>query len=102
MNDLEKALRYNPFDGDFGEPGDRCLRDKIVTFRKGGKCVDCLDEIVPGTRGRSLTMLWADRSGPITGRYCKACTEAQATAFEDEGKALDARWNVRRRHEAAA
>ena len=88
---MEAALKYNPFDGDFGMPGDRQLRDGIVTFRRQHKCVHCTGPIEPGTRGRSLTMLWADGDGPVTGRYCTSCTAAMALVFVDDGAALDAR-----------
>lgn len=41
MTDLSAALRHNPFEGDFGSPGDRVLRDKIVTARRPGICITC-------------------------------------------------------------
>jgi hypothetical protein len=93
MIDLAKACRYNPFDGDFGDVGDRTLRDKIVTFRFPHDCCLCPATIKKGERGRSLTKLWVDGSpAPVaTYRYCEACTKAMATVFEDYGKALDAR-----------
>ena len=91
---IEDAMQYWPFDGDFGMPGDRKLRDGIVTFRKPHVCVHCFGEIKPGTRGRSLTMLWDDGDGPTTGRYCAECTEAMAICFTDDGAALDARFQL--------
>ena len=88
---MESALKYWPFDGDFGMPGDRKLRDEIVTFRTRHACVNCTGPIEPGTKGRSLTMLWVDGNGPVTGRYCTACTEAMALVFNDDGAALEER-----------
>lgn len=88
MAALTEALKYNPFDGDFGEPGDRELRDKIVKFRKAGPCHICGGDVVPGTRGRSLTMLWMS-DGPMNYRYCSECTKAMAAVWTDEGRALD-------------
>lgn len=90
---LTPACRYNPFDGDFGDVGDRELADKIVTFRYSHECCLCPATIKAGEVGRSLTMLWADGSpAPIaTYRYCRACTEAMAKVFKDNGRALDAR-----------
>ena len=91
---MEAALKYWPFDGDFGMPGDRKLRDGIVKFRYRHECVHCRGPVEPGTKGRSLTMLWEDGNGPVTGRYCTACTEAMAILFEDEGAAFDARFDL--------
>lgn len=91
---MDAALKYWPFDGDFGMPGDRKLRDGIVTFRLSHTCVHCRGRIEPGTRGRSLTMLWDDGDGPTTGRYCAQCTEAMALIFRDDGAAFDARFNA--------
>lgn len=90
---LAEACRYNPFDGDFGDPGDRTMRDKIVRFRFAHDCCMCPATIQKGETGRALTMLWADGSpAPIcTYRYCAECTKAMALVFKDNGKALDAR-----------
>lgn len=88
---LTEALRYFPFDGDFGNVGDRILRDKIVRFRKAGPCHICGVDVEPGTEGRSLTMLWVD-DGVMTYRYCTPCTQAMADNWSDDGKSLDARF----------
>lgn len=89
MNEAD-VMSYNPFDGDFGAPGDRLLRDRIVTARSGGDCHLCGGKIQPGTRIRS-------RSGVIDGslmswRWCTACCEAMALSWTDDGKALEARY----------
>lgn len=94
MTDLSRACSYNPFDGDFGDVGDRTLRDKIVRFRKARQCHCCAQDVKPGTQGRSLTMLWVS-DGPMEYAYCTECTEAQATCFDDYGKALDLRFSLR-------
>lgn len=90
---LAEATKYNPFDGDFGDPCDRTLRDGIVTFRFQHDCCLCPATIEKGESGRSLTMLWADGSPArvATYRYCHACTKAMAKVFRDNGRALDAR-----------
>lgn len=90
---LMAACSYNPFDGDFGDSGDRELRDKIVAFRFSHDCCLCPATIRKGEIGRSLTMLWADGApAPVaTYRYCRACTEAMALVFKDDGKAINAR-----------
>jgi hypothetical protein len=99
MTDLARALEYNPFDGDFGDQGDREFRDGIVKFRKAGGCHLCGNDVKPGTFGRSLTMLWVT-DGVMTYRYCTECTEAQASSWTDNGRAIDARYAERSRSTA--
>jgi hypothetical protein len=99
MADLCKALLHNPFEGDFGDQGDRELRDKIVTFRKSRTCHCCAQDVKPGTMGRSLTMLWAS-DGPMSYAYCHECTKAQAKSWDDDGRALDKRFALRWRSRA--
>jgi hypothetical protein len=101
MTDLALALDYNPFDGDFGDVGDRELRDKIVKFRKPRRCHCCGQNVKPGTTGRSLTMLWIS-DGVMSYAYCHKCTEAQAESWTDQGRALDKRFAVRGRALVAA
>ena len=108
MTDFNEAecLQYNPFDGDFGEPGDKVLSDKIVTARKESPCCECLTPIQKGERVRSMSAVF---SGDLHSyRWCSACCHAFSLAFsydddeEDEFvAALDARSAVRARNEAA-
>lgn len=42
------CLQINPFEGDFGVPGDRVLSDKIVTGRSDKPCVECLTPTAKG------------------------------------------------------
>ena len=44
--DEAECLKTNPFEGDFGSPGDKVLKDKIGTARKGGTC-----GVSPGAMG---------------------------------------------------
>lgn len=94
MSDLSKALLYDPFSGDFGDVGDRSLHDKIVRFRTARPCHCCGQDVKPGTQGRSLTMLWV-ADGVMSYPYCNDCTEAQAKCWDDDGKAIDARFALR-------
>jgi hypothetical protein len=65
------CLAVNPFDGDFGSPQDRTLRDKIVVSRKAGGCHLCGQQIIPGTMIRSRTDIF---DGEIaTYRWCTEC-----------------------------
>jgi hypothetical protein len=101
MAALSEALKYNPFDGDFGDVGDRELRDKIVRFRKARACHCCAQKTKPGTLGRSLVMLWMT-DGPMSYAYCHECTQAQADSWTDEGAALDRRFALRSRTHSSA
>lgn len=94
----EDCLAYNPFEGDFGEPGDRTLSDKISTSRKEHKCNECLETIQKGERYRNIKSVI---NGDILAyKFCYKCCEAFAAAFdyEDEEKferLLDERSQVR-------
>ena len=78
---LVLALQYDPFAGDRGDLGDRCFKDKIVTFRKEAKCSECLGDILKGDRGRSMTMPWQS-DGVTHYRICPYCTKAMARCVE--------------------
>jgi hypothetical protein len=97
MTDLERALNYDPLAGD-RDHGGRHLRDRIVTARRDGWCVECLGEIAKGTRIRSLTLLWRDE-GPRTYRLCHECTKAQAAWVDGDEVPLEARMRLRRKNE---
>lgn len=70
----ELALQFNPFDGDFGAPGDIVLSDKIVTARKEGPCSHCGCAICKGERVRSMS---AKFDGQLMSyRWCALCCAA--------------------------
>jgi hypothetical protein len=87
--DERACLQVNPFDGDFGSPGDRVLKDKIGTARKGGMCGMCRQEIQPGERVRLLAAIFDGRM--MSYRWCSACCAAMAVSWHDEGRTLEAR-----------
>lgn len=91
--DEEAVLQTNPFEGDFGEVGDRTLKDKMVTARKATVCHDCAQAINPGDRIRSRTDI---ASGEMMSfRWCPLCREAMAKSREDGGEAWSARVELR-------
>lgn len=96
MKTLDEAdvLAYDPFDGDFGEPGDRTLLDKMATARKSGPCHLCDGEIVPGERVRRRTDI-ADGE-MMSFRWCNACCVAMAKSEADGADAVEARAALRR------
>lgn len=92
MNE-DDALAYDPFASDFGSPGDRTLRDKMVTARRTGECHNCAQTIQTGERTRSRTDV-ADGE-MMSFRWCQACCEAMALSWTDDGKAICARYAMR-------
>lgn len=91
--DEQKCLQYNPFEGDFGEPGDRVLKDKICTSRKTGECHNCGTCIQPGERTRRLTAVFGGQL--LSYRWCELCCSAMAAWWTDDGEAMTARFASR-------
>lgn len=78
-----------PFDGDFGSPDDRILKDKMATARKGGACSLCEQEIRPGERIRTMAAVF---DGDLMSyRWCNACCAAMAQSWLDDGEAYEQR-----------
>ncbi len=84
--DEEECLRVDPFEGDFGDPSDKILKDKIVTARKARSCYFCEEDVVPGTRIRTRTMLLAGQLHCYS--WCEKCCAAMAKSWDDDGFAL--------------
>ncbi len=79
---LDAALRVDPFAGDFGCPGDKTFKDKIIKVRKEGPCHHCAEAIKKGSLARSRTELF---DGTIeTYRWCQPCTELMARYHDDD------------------
>ena len=101
FNEVE-CLAYNPFDGDFGEPGDKVLSDKIVSTRKESTCVECLTTTQKGERVRSLSAVFGGKL--FSYRWCSACCRMFSLAFSDDpdeyDKAIAERSSVRNRNAA--
>lgn len=92
--DEPECLAYNPFEGDFGEPGDRTLKDKIVTARKPGPCHICGSEIKPGERVRSRVDVCGGEL--MSFRWCQECCVAMASSWDDHGRGIEKRYSLRR------
>jgi ribosomal protein L24E len=83
------ALSYDPFAGDFGEVGDRVLKNKIVTARKGGECHICGQPIEPGTEIRVMSEI--SDGEMMSFRFCHLCCVAMAASWTDSGKEIERR-----------
>lgn len=93
---LESSLYFNPFDGDFGVPGDRTLKDKIVKFRKPHVCHICDADIKAGELGRNLVEVFYGDIGSFY--FCPECCVAMAKSVDDvedeEVCAIDRRYEL--------
>lgn len=84
-----ECLSVNPFEGDFGDPQDTVLSDKIVSARKQHECGCCKSRIEKGERYRSLSAIF---DGDLKSyKFCQLCCQAMAACFDDDGKAWEAR-----------
>ena len=85
-------LNYDPFDGDFGDQGDKILSDKIVTAKWTHKCFHCGEVISIGESHRSRVDI-IDGS-IVTYRWCAKCCAAMIVDMEDKtgmGEAMENR-----------
>lgn len=101
MDDIGKCLGFDPFEGDFGNPGDRTFRDRIATARKAYECSHCGGAICIGDRHRSRI----DKvDGEIMSfRWCTDCcavmagceADAQTEEELDQRDAYEERWEAK-------
>lgn len=94
MNEAD-VLAVDPFEGDFGEPGDMTLKNIMVTARKAGECHLCGRLTVPGTRVRVMTEKFEGRLEYY--RWCNKCCEAMAKSWHDDGRAYERRAAMRKK-----
>lgn len=87
--DESACLDVNPFEGDFGEPSDRVLQDKIVTTRKPAMCGCCRGVTEVGERTRSIKAIFDGQM--MSYRFCSECCHAMARMWDDDGEAWEAR-----------
>ena len=80
------VLAFDPFEGDFGEPGDSVLRDKMVNVRTPGPCSHCGCQIHKGER---IRIMWAKFGDLMSYRWCALCCEAMAKCQAQESSGDD-------------
>jgi hypothetical protein len=83
MAERHTPLDFDPFEGDFGDQGDRCLSDAMVTARKAHACSHCRGPIAAGETYRSRSDI-AD-GGLMRWKWCALC----CTAMVEQMAALD-------------
>ena len=81
MSADQQILDFDPFEGDFGMPGDKVFTNKMVVARKPGPCSHCEAEIVKGERVRRQVSKFDGEL--MTHRWCALCCKAMAE-YEDQ------------------
>ncbi|WP_426304061.1 hypothetical protein ACN9MJ_13685 [Acidovorax facilis] len=70
-------LQFDPFEGDFGTPGDKVFSNRMVIARKPGPCSHCGTAIAKGERIRRQESKFDGEL--MTHRWCALCCMAMAT-----------------------
>lgn len=94
-HDLDSALDFDLFEGDFGEPGDTELSNKIVTGRGEYKCFICYGTILKGEVHRSAK--WKFDGELMLYRCCNECCVAMVASVEgdyEESDPTEARYTL--------
>lgn len=78
----DKILAFDPFEGDFGVPGDRVFSNRMVIARKIGPCTHCGTEIKGGERVRRQTSKFDGEL--MSHRWCSLCCSAMASSYEED------------------
>lgn len=76
-------LDFDPFEGDFGAPGDKVFTNRMAIARKPGPCSHCDMEITKGERVRRQTSKFDGEL--MTHRWCALCCAAMAN-YEAEAE----------------
>lgn len=77
----ELILEFDPFEGDFGDQGDKVFKNRMVVARKEGPCAHCEMQIKKGERVRSQSSKFDGQL--MTHRWCALCCEAMALYFDE-------------------
>lgn len=81
-DELQDALDFDLFQGDFGEPADTELSNEIVLGRKIYTCFICCEEIQPGEIHRSAK--WKFDGDLMSYRCCNACCRAMVQSVNGD------------------
>jgi hypothetical protein len=73
----DAILKFDPFEGDFGMPGDVVFTNKMSIARKPGPCSHCGLEICKGDKVRRQASKFDGEL--MTHRWCVMCCTAMAT-----------------------
>lgn len=84
-----EVLEYDPFEGDFGDPGDQIFKDRMVTARKNHECSMCGQNVEIEERHRYIAAKFD--GALIEYRYCHACCNAMFNCLETDGQSIEER-----------
>jgi predicted nucleic acid-binding Zn ribbon protein len=73
----DAVLSFDPFEGDFGIPGDKIFSNRMAIARKPGPCSHCGTDIAKGERIRRQTSKFDGEL--MTHRWCALCCTAMAS-----------------------
>lgn len=76
----QQILDFDPFEGDFGAPGDKVFTNRMSIARKPGPCAHCESEIAKGERVRRQVSKFDGEL--MTHRWCALCCKAMASYEE--------------------
>jgi hypothetical protein len=99
MSEPITPLDFNPFEGDFGDQGDKTLTDTMVKARKPHFCSHCAGDIAVGELHRSRADI-ADGEF-MRWRWCALCCEAMVLELVGQDDDGDEPYPFERRHNIA-
>jgi hypothetical protein len=77
----EKILNTDLFAGDYGEPSDRTLSNKMVVAAKSHQCGHCKGPIAKRERHRCFVEIFDGEM--TTGRCCAECCAAMVKDYDE-------------------
>lgn len=100
MESISEALYFDPFEGDFGNSGDRTIKDKITKFRKPHRCHICDVITNVGEVGRNRVDVI---DGDLHSFYfCHECCMSMVARLNDcDDETITQRYALRRRSSTA-
>jgi len=81
------VLDFDPFEGDFGMPGDKVFLNKLVTGRKQHQCSHCDGLIIIGEQHRYQSSKFDGEF--MVHRWCAACCQAMVTVLQAYNRSND-------------
>lgn len=87
LSNDDLILEFDPFEGDFGMPGDKVFSNKMVIARKPGPCAHCGLKILKKERVRRQASKFDGEM--MTHRWCAACCSAMVEYSSCEDGAGD-------------
>lgn len=84
------ALDYDPYEGDFGDSGDKIFSDKLVKARKEHQCSHCGNAIAKDTTYRYRAEVYDGTLHAI--KWCGECCNAMVQELVNDAD-IDDKWD---------